>query len=154
MKDDRSDNLENVIDGVTMDEIRIAIATDDGTQISSHFGRAPNYLVVTVVGGNIAGRELRPKPGHTQFAGEQHGAPAHEHTGGHGLDPAAQDRHARMAAVISDCQVLLVRGMGAGAYQSMAQAGIRPVVTDLEDVDQAIAAVISGTIVDHTERLH
>jgi predicted Fe-Mo cluster-binding NifX family protein len=59
-----------------------------------------------------------------------------------------------MAAVISDCQVLLVRGMGAGAYQSMIQAGIRPIVTDLEDADEAVQAVISGTIVDRQERLH
>ena len=40
------------------------------------------------------------------------------------FDPAAQSRHASMAAAIADCQVLLARGMGAGAYESMRQANI------------------------------
>lgn len=137
-----------------MDEMRIAIATEDGARISSHFGRAPKYLVVTVSQGQVVGRELREKPGHLHVAGESHGAAGHEHGGQHGFDPQAQDRHARMAAVISDCQVLLVRGMGTGAYQSMTRAGIRPIVTDIEDIDQAVQAVVSGGIVDHPEKLH
>jgi predicted Fe-Mo cluster-binding NifX family protein len=137
-----------------MDEMRIAIATDDGATISPHFGRAPKYLVVTVRQGRVVGRELREKPGHNHSAAEPHDGSGHLHEARHGFDPAAQDRHARMAAVISDCQMLLVRGMGAGAHQSMTRAGIRPIVTDLEDAEQAIRAVISGEIVDHTERLH
>jgi predicted Fe-Mo cluster-binding NifX family protein len=133
---------------------RIAAATDDGKTVSRHFGRAPNYLVLTVEDGRVVGRELRDKPGHQHFAGDPHADPGHQHGPGHGLDPAAQDRHARMAAVISDCQVLLVGGMGAGAYQSMVQAGIRPIVTDIADIGQAVEAVVSGEIVDHTDRLH
>ena len=137
-----------------MEDIRIALATEDGATVSSHFGRAPKYLVVTVRQGQVVGREIREKPGHTHFAADPHGGPGHGQQGRHGFDPAAQDRHASMAAVISDCQVLLVRGMGAGAYQSMTQAGIRPIVTDLEDADEAVQAVISGEIVDHTEKVH
>jgi predicted Fe-Mo cluster-binding NifX family protein len=59
-----------------------------------------------------------------------------------------------MAAAISDCQVLLARGMGAGAYQSVKQAGIRPVVTDIADIDEAVQAYIEGRLVDYSERLH
>jgi predicted Fe-Mo cluster-binding NifX family protein len=137
-----------------MDQLRIAAVTDDGKTISQHFGRAPNYLVLTVAEGQVINRELRQKPGHTRFAGEHHAEASHGQAGGHGFDPAAQDRHAQMAAVIADCQFVLARGMGAGAYQSMAQAGIRPILTDLADIDEAVQAVVSGDIVDHTERLH
>lgn len=49
---------------------------------------------------------------------------------------------------------LLARGMGAGAYQSMEQAGIRPIVTDISTIDDAVRAYLSGEILDHTERLH
>jgi predicted Fe-Mo cluster-binding NifX family protein len=59
-----------------------------------------------------------------------------------------------MAEVISDCEALLCGGMGYGAYQSMAQVGIKPVVTDLTAVDAAVLAYAAGTLVDHTERLH
>ena len=73
---------------------------------------------------------------------------------GHGSDPAAQDLHSRMAAVIADCQVLPARGMGAGHCQSLQQAGHRPIVTDLAGSDEAALAVASGEITDHVERLH
>ena len=135
--------------------MRIAAVSEDGSTISQHFGRAPFYVVVTVEGGKIVSRETRDKMGHAQFAGDTH----EEHGGeadprGHGFDPAAQSRHGRMAAAIADCDVLLARGMGAGAYESMRQAGIRPIVTEIPTIDQAVQAVISGQITDHVEKLH
>ncbi len=81
---------------------------------------------------------------------EEHAADAR----GHGFDAASQERHSRMAAVIADCEVLLARGMDAGAYQSLAQAGIGPVVTDIADIDEAVQAYVEGRLVDHRERLH
>ena len=135
--------------------MKIAAVSEDGVTISQHFGRAPFYVVVTVEEGKIVSRETRDKMGHAQFAGEPHAEEAHgADLRGHGFDPAAQSRHARMAAAIADCDVLLARGMGAGAYQSMEQAGIRPVVTEIERIDEAVQAYLEGRLVDHTERLH
>jgi len=133
--------------------MKIAAVSEDGVTISQHFGRAPFYIVVTVENGQIVARERRDKMGHAQFAGEPqetHAASAPRH----GFDPAAQSRHARVAASIADCQVLLAGGMGAGAYESMRQAGIRPVITDIPTIDEAVKAVVEGRIVDHVERLH
>ena len=72
------------------------------------------------------------------------------------FDPACPSipANARMAAAIADCDILLARGMGAGAYESIKQAGIRPILTDISSIDEAVQAVISGQITDHTERLH
>jgi len=135
--------------------VKIAAVSEDGVTISQHFGRAPFYVVATVEDGKIVSRETRDKMGHAQFAGE---SDAEEVRGadprGHGFGSFAQSRHARMTATISDCQVLLARGMGAGAYQSMKQAGIRPVVTDIANIDEAVQAYIEGRLVDHSERLH
>lgn len=135
--------------------MKIALVSDDGRTISQHFGRAPYYVVVTVENGQVIGREVREKLGHAQFAG-QHGHEEHGHAGGqgHGFDRAAQDRHSRMAAAIADCQVLIARGMGAGAYQSLQQAGIRPIITDIPTIDEAVRALIEGRLMDHPERLH
>jgi predicted Fe-Mo cluster-binding NifX family protein len=133
--------------------MKIAAVSKDGTTISQHFGRAPYYVVVTVEDGKIVSRETRNKMGHAHFAGEAH----HEHgtdPRGHGFDSAAQSRHARMVAAITDCQALLARGMGAGAYQNLQQAGIRPIVTDVASIDEAVQAYLDGRLVDHRERLH
>jgi predicted Fe-Mo cluster-binding NifX family protein len=128
--------------------------SEDGVTISQHFGRAPFYVVLTIKDGKIVSRETRDKMGHAQFASEPHEEIRGTDPRGHGFGSFAQSRHARMAAVISDCQVLLTRGMGAGAYQSMKQAGIRPVVTDIANIDEAVQAYIEGRLVDHSERLH
>jgi predicted Fe-Mo cluster-binding NifX family protein len=134
--------------------VKIAAVSDDGTTISQHFGRAPFYVVVSVEDGRIVGRETRDKLGHAQFSGEAGDGAREADPRGHGFDPTAQDRHARMAVAIADCEVLLARGMGAGAYASMRAAGIRPVVTDVVDIDAAVAAYLAGELRDHVEKLH
>jgi predicted Fe-Mo cluster-binding NifX family protein len=132
--------------------MKIAAITDDGKTISQHFGRAALYLVATVEEGQITARELREKLGHSHFSNEPHepetpGQP-------HGFSPASEDRHIRMAQTITDCQALLCRGMGAGAYASMQQQGIIPVVTAIVSIDEAVLAYANGQIVDHTDLLH
>jgi len=132
--------------------MKIAVITDDGKTISQHFGRAQYYLVATVENGQVINHELRDKLGHANFANEPHdpeipGQP-------HGFSLASQDRHARMAQTINDCEVLLCRGMGMGAYESMKVYGIRPIVTDIAAIDDAVKAYIEGSIVDQIDRLH
>ncbi len=132
--------------------MKIAAITEDGETISRHFGRAFYYLVVSVEDGQIVGRELRDKLGHAQFADEPHeesppGQP-------HGFGPASHNRHVRMAEAIADCEVLLCGGMGAGAYHSMQQRGIKPLVTEISSIEEAVKAYIDGHIVDRVDWLH
>jgi len=44
--------------------------------------------------------------------------------------------------------------MGMGAYRSMQEFNIKPVVTDLRDIDEAVKAFMDGKLIDHTELLH
>ncbi len=124
--------------------INIAAVTDDGTTISQHFGRAKFYEVLFVENGKVVKRERREKLGHNNFANEEH----------HGSDGHSHSKHVSMAEAIKDCQVLLARGMGNGAYQSLLQLNIRPILTDIKNIDDAIKSVIDGSIVDHIEKLH
>jgi predicted Fe-Mo cluster-binding NifX family protein len=132
--------------------MKIAAITDDGKTISQHFGKANYYLVAIVENGQIVARELREKPAHSHLSNELHEAETPGQP--HGFSPASQDRHVRMAQAISDCQALLCRGMGAGAYSSIQQQGIIPVVTDIVSIDEAVIAYANGQIVDHTDLLH
>jgi predicted Fe-Mo cluster-binding NifX family protein len=132
--------------------MKIAAITEDGKLIHQHFGRASYYLVVTVEDGQVVDRELRPKLGHANFLGQEH---SHDtHGSEHGFDSAAQARHAQMAATIDDCEALLCRGMGRGAYLNVQQRGIRPVVTEIASIDEAVQAYLEGKIVDRVDRLH
>jgi predicted Fe-Mo cluster-binding NifX family protein len=132
--------------------MKIAAITDDGKTISQHFGRAAYYLVSIVENGQIIEQELRNKLGHAHYANQPH---SEEQPGQpHGMDPASHNRHLQMAETIADCEALLCRGMGMGAYQSMQVRGIRPVVTDIVSIDEAVMAYVQGSIVDQVERLH
>jgi predicted Fe-Mo cluster-binding NifX family protein len=122
--------------------------------ISQHFGRAPYYLVFTLEDGQIVNKELRDKIGHRQFAQSDHAHDPESDPRGHGLGAHADTKHARMIESIRDCQVIIVRGMGRGAYQAMEQADIRAFVTELGNAEDAVLAYASGSLANHTERLH
>ncbi len=132
--------------------MKLAFVTDDETTISAHFGRAAYYLVVTLENGKVVYREKREKLGHAHFANEPHemGAPGQPH----GFDTAAQNRHGRMMEAIADCQVLVARGMGMGAYENLKSRGIQPLLTELHTIDEAVATYLQGNLIDHPERLH
>ena len=132
--------------------MKIAAITEDGKTISQHFGRAPFYLVLTIEEGKVTDREMRDKMGHSQFHEEAHAEDSHGM--GHGMDAQSHNKHIDMAQAIADCKALLCGGMGMGAYESMRQLNIRPVVTDLRDIDTAVQAFIDGKLIDHTELLH
>jgi predicted Fe-Mo cluster-binding NifX family protein len=137
--------------------IKIAVVTDDEKTISRHFGRANTYVVLTVDDNHIMAREVRDKAGHRDFQQEtSHGHEHHQHDGtrGRGYGKQAEEKHRRMFEAIPDCQILLARGMGQGAYQGLQQIGIRPVLTDIANIDTAVEAVIDGSIEDRPERLH
>ena len=132
--------------------MKIAVITEDGKTISQHFGRAPYYLVLTIEDGKVTDREMREKPSHSHFAHHAHGDEPEGKE--HGIHDDAHKKHESMAEVISDCAAILCGGMGMGAYQSMRSLNIKPVVTDISDIDAAAQAYIDGKLIDHTELLH
>ena len=134
--------------------MKIAVITEDGQTISQHFGRAPYYLVFTLEDGGIVSKEQRDKIGHQQFAQTDHAHQSENDPRGHGFGAHSETKHVQMIESIQDCEVIIVRGMGRGAYQAMEQANIRPFVTDLVNAEEAVRAYVSGTLANHTERLH
>jgi len=136
-----------------MEKMNIAVVTDNGTTISQHFGRAKYYEVLHIENGEVVKRERRKKKGHQDFYAMEN---KHNHVPGeqHGVDAASHNKHVSMAEAINDCQILLARGMGNGAYQSMSQLNIKPILTDIKNIDEAVRAVINESITNHTEKLH
>jgi predicted DNA-binding protein (UPF0251 family)/predicted Fe-Mo cluster-binding NifX family protein len=133
--------------------MKIAVITDDGKTISQHFGMAQMYVVLTAEDGKITGKETRPKVGHQNLGGghhEEHLAPGQQH----GFDATAQTTHATMAGNINDCQVLIAGGMGQGAYMSLKNFKIEPVITDVKDIEQAVNLYLQGKLPNLRERLH
>ena len=132
--------------------MKIAVVTDDEKTISAHFGRAQYYVVLIVEEGAIAAQETRLKANHSQFAGEEHHHG--EHGDSHGMDPGSQSRHGMMIETILDCEVLLARGMGQGAHNNLKERGIKPILTDIQNIQEAVESYLAGRLIENPSRLH
>ena len=133
----------------------VAVVTDDGKTISSHFGMAQYYLVYDIEDGVVKGKEMRSKTGHHQGGIEHHGGTEHHGVGpSHHQGPEETLTHESMLSNVSDCAVIIARGMGWGIYDAMSQSGIRPFITESMYADDAVHAYIKGNLDDHMEKLH
>lgn len=130
---------------MNQDTTRIAFVIDeDPGVISAHFGRSKTYLVVTIDHGKEVSREMRPKfVAHGQHQEHQH----HEH--GHG-----EGHHGQMIDPIRDCQILVARGMGQGAFNHLKEAGIEALLTDQKSVAGALESYLAGKLEHRSDRLH
>ena len=126
--------------------MRIAVISSNGKTISQHFGMAPYYVVVTVEGGQVVARETRPKAGHHTASADSADTPA-------GVSGRA-DIHETMAHPIADCGVLIAGGMGQPAFESLRTMGIKPVLTDLTDIDEACIRLARGDLPNLVDRIH
>jgi len=133
--------------------MKIAVITDNGNTVSQHFGYAPYYMVFNVEGNKIVSQEKRDKAGHHNLGG---GHQEHHGQGGrHGFDAASQSKHATMMDAISDCQLLIAGGMGYGAYEALKSRNIDVIITDVENIAEAVQLYLEGKLVNlQEERLH
>jgi predicted Fe-Mo cluster-binding NifX family protein len=118
--------------------VKIAVATEDGSTVAQHFGRAPKYRVLTVVNGRVTERELRPKAGHQTFAG--------------GPEPTPGEKHAAMIDAVADCTAVIAGGMGPGARRAIQTAGLSVVLTGVTDADAAAVGFATGEITSDPDR--
>jgi len=120
---------------------QIAVVTEDGKRISSHFGMAPFYRVFTVSDGELVADSQLEKAHHERDAHNHH----EHHGAGHG--------HADMFQPIQDCKVLICGGMGQPAYQKAVDAGLEVILAGGE-ARQAVEAYLNGELSSDMRRVH
>lgn len=133
--------------------MKIAVISENGKTISQHFGMATQYVILKTEGERIVSVETRPKASHTGSKGirhDEHGCNCEVH----GNENSIFDRHRPMVLNILDCDVVLAGGIGWGAYDSLKNAGIEVVVTDVENIEKAVKLYLGGNLPNLVERLH
>ncbi len=144
--------------------MKIAFVADDLQTISSHFGRAPHVVVVTVEDGKEAARELRTKEAHSDDHehdhehGHDHGlVELHDHQHGHthANDSGHHDRdHTSKFTSMQDCDVMVVRGIGSPAIAHARNMGLEVFLTRETTIDAALAAYLGGKLDNDPRRIH
>ncbi len=131
--------------------MKIAAVTDDGVTISQHFGKAQYYMVLTVEDGKITAKDQRLRT-NTCACGHDSGDDCH---GEHSHQSAeSQNKHMGMASAISDCDVILARGMGYGAYAGLKACNLEAIITDVANIEEAVGLYLQGKLDNYMEKLH
>lgn len=115
--------------------MKIAVASDDATTISEHFGRARGFMVFEIQKDAIVGQEYRENIGRS--TGECHSC-----------------NHETMIRNIADCAVVISYGMGQRIYTDLMTHYITPVVTNERTVHDAIQKFLKNELDNRTEKLH
>lgn len=129
--------------------MKIALASDDGKNISRHFGRTAGFVIVELEKGKEIGREYRKNTftGHARgmHAGPRNGdGHSHAHGGGHS--------HAGILGALGDCEAVISMGMGRRLYDDLASAGKKVFVTTEPSVDKAVELYAAQTLDDNPDK--
>ena len=114
--------------------MKIAIVSDDGTTIASHFGSAKGFIIYEIVDGQARQVEYRVNT----FTGHARGLEGTDH---------GVDRHGPILEALNDCQAVISRGMGRRIYDDLVAANIDPYVTDEPDAQKAAELHLKGGLV-------
>ena len=119
--------------------MKIAFASDDQITIASHFGRTRGFMIYSLEGQKVLDREYRPNT----FTGHAVGmAETHQGT----------DKHRSILDALSDCRVVIARGMGQRIYTDLRNAGITAMITEQQTIETALTYYLEGQLMDHPDR--
>jgi predicted Fe-Mo cluster-binding NifX family protein len=130
--------------------MKVAIATNDGDYVYSHFGRAAYFKIYHIEGNQIVNVELRQRASGCCSTGG-----GHQQQQGCGCRDNSQQKHEELTAEISDCDTVIAGGMGRNSYESLRAQGFDVVLTDYAWTEEAITAYMENKIVSFSsERVH
>lgn len=118
-------------------DMKIAIVSDDGKTIGSHFGRTRGFVIFEVDGNKLVKQEYLPNTftGHArQMEGRQN-----------------IDRHGTVIKALSGCKAVISHGMGRRIYDDLINAGIEVFITDEVDVKKALELYLKGNLKDRPD---
>lgn len=124
--------------------MKVGIASDDQVNISRHFGRTRGFVITEIEDGKVVGNEYRVNTfsHHAKTGGVDHG---HSHSQGHGHS------HDAILNALSDCQVVVSRGMGRRIYDDLRGVNIESMITNVSTVEDAVKAYIQGSLQNYPE---
>lgn len=125
--------------------MRIAVASDDGINVTGHVGKCRGFLIIDVENGEILKKEIRKNSftDHTIGKNEEN---VHDHENGHGGGHGNNDGHKRLAEGLKDCKYLISYGMGWKLVEDIKSLGIEPLVTSETNAELASIMLEEGKL--------
>lgn len=139
--------------------LKIAIVTKNGESIVGTFGSSKYFKVFEIADKQIKSEELREvyvdkvanevpiliSKNNTTNSTSKYSLKV--------FDPS-KEKHMKIAKSISDCNVVIARGMCANAWDSVEQFNMEPIITKNKDFRKTVQEYIDHTLVNHKEKIH
>jgi predicted Fe-Mo cluster-binding NifX family protein len=115
--------------------MRVAIASDDGKTIASHFGKTKGFVIYEVEDGRVQSEQYVENT----FTGHARGLSG----AGHGAD-----RHGPILEALKDCSAVISHGMGRRMYDDLRAAGIEAFIVRETDATEALRLYMEIALTD------
>jgi len=119
--------------------MKIAIAADEKDHIASHTGRCPGFAIYEINDGKASRAEFRANT----FAGEKH---CPDHSSQHVNQPHQPHLHDTLVALLSDCDVLIARGIGQRLLYDLQANGKEAFICEIDDANEAAREFAGGRL--------
>lgn len=116
--------------------MKIAFPSSDGETISTHFGSAPIYTVLTLENHKVIEIEHRQNKGASQ----------HNHQ--------IVNRNHNKFDILQDCQILIAGGMGENAIKRLGKMGITVFLVKENNIQEAVELFLIGKLSHEETRIH
>jgi predicted Fe-Mo cluster-binding NifX family protein len=122
--------------------MKIAVATDDFTNITGHIGRCNGFLIYLIEDENIMSTEQRENT----FTNHKKAHDNHQqHSHGHG--------HYDLIEGLSDCSHLICTSAGWRLKNDFSETGKELIFTDESNAETAVNKFINGTLIKNSDGL-
>ena len=118
--------------------MRIAIPSDDGTNMAAHTGRASGFVIYDIDEKQAVRIEYRTNTYTGHAKGDCTGAEKSARHGHHD--------HGDLLDALHDCQVMIARGMGPRLVRDLSRRNIDVVFCDQETADQTAEQFAAGEL--------
>jgi predicted Fe-Mo cluster-binding NifX family protein len=115
--------------------MKVAIALDEGSEVSRHFGRTSHYLIASIENSAIIGRDVRNAH---RLHGTGDAALPHHH--------AHEQGHSEILKELSDCNAVICGGIGPRAVHDLNAHGVQVYITDHADPEMALQQLTQGKL--------
>lgn len=138
--------------------LKIAIVTKNGESIVGTFGSSKYFKVFNIENGKVVSDELREvfvdeaEDEVPQLISKDKG----NSIGKFSLNvvDAAKEKHMKIAKSISDCNVVIARGMCANAWDSVKQFNMEPIITTNKEFEQTVHQYLNNSLENHEDKIH
>lgn len=139
--------------------LKIAIVTKNGESIVGTFGSSKYFKIFEIENNKIKNTELREVyvdqaenevPSLISKTNSSTGVGKFSLT----VVDASKQKHIKIAKSISDCQVVIARGMCANAWDSVEQFNMEPIITTNKDFDITVEEYLNNTLHNHKDKIH